>query len=417
MDGKTQPRLFPADPFAGFGPSRFRPADEPVVGRRIRGRRPARLKRGVREHAPRAPGVYGMLDAKGRVIYVGKAKSLRCRLLSYFRENSRDPKAGRIIEHTRALVWEQTADEFSALLRELELIQEIGPRFNVLGRPGLQRYHYICVGKTPAPYLYVTKSPTGKERGCYGPLTARPRSEDAVRRLNDWFKLRDCPQTVPLAFADQTELFPQERGAKCLRYEIGTCFGPCVGACTRAEYGAGVRAAKAFLDGRDRTLLATLRERMEAAAGRYEFEKATALRDRLTAVEWLDSWLGLLRQARHQHSFVYPLAGPDGTDRWYLIHRGQVRAAVPAPRTPAARTRTAALIEATFAGPAAPTVLTGGAVDSVLLVGAWFRRHPGEKAKLLTKAAALARCGRDTEERLTTESQRTQRKTKPEGEN
>jgi excinuclease ABC subunit C len=163
-----------------------------------------------------------MLDEAGRVIYVGKAKNLRSRLLSYFRVNSREPKAGRILEHTRAIVWEQTADEFSALLRELELIQRLLPRFNVLGRPGLQRYHYICVGKSPAPYAYVVKRPTGKEQGCYGPLAARDRSEDAVRRLNDWFGLRDCPQTVPMVFSDQADLFPIDRAAKCLRFEIGT---------------------------------------------------------------------------------------------------------------------------------------------------------------------------------------------------
>src|SRR5437879_6200850 len=137
-EGKAQPRLFPAEPFEGFGPSRFRPAEEAVVGQRLTGKRASRLGRGVREHAPKQPGVYGMLDDRGRVVYIGKAKNLRSRLLSYFRVNSRDPKAGRIIQHTRVLVWEQASDEFAALLRELELIQRFRPRFNVLGQPGFQ---------------------------------------------------------------------------------------------------------------------------------------------------------------------------------------------------------------------------------------------------------------------------------------
>lgn len=391
-DGKTQPRLFPADSFDGFGPSSFRPPDASVTGRRIRGRSPARLKRGVRDHAPRSPGVYGMLDQKDRIVYVGKAKNLRARLLSYFRENSRDPKAGKIIGHTRALVWEETADEFAALLRELELIQRLGPRFNVLGRPGFQRYHYICVGKVPAPYAYVARSPAGKDTTCYGPLTSWNKSEEAARRLNDWFKLRDCPQTVPMAFADQGDLFPLDRAPKCLRFEIGTCSGPCVGACTRGGYSAGVRAVKAFLDGRDRTILTKLRGLMDEAAARFEFEKATAIRDRLAALEWLADRLALLRKARHLNSFVYPLAGPDGKENWYLIHRGQVRAVIAAPQSEDDRDRAAALIRATFAGPPAPAMLTGGAVDSVLLVVAWFRKNAEEKGKLLTKAAALARC-------------------------
>src|SRR4051794_36389739 len=117
-DGMAQPRLFTTTTFDGFGPSRFRPADEPVVGRKFRSKHPKRLRKQVRAHAPRTPGVYGMIDERGRLVYVGKAKNLRARLLSYFRENSRDPKAGKIIRHTRVLVWEQIGDEFAALLRE-----------------------------------------------------------------------------------------------------------------------------------------------------------------------------------------------------------------------------------------------------------------------------------------------------------
>lgn len=387
-DGTTQPRLFPSTHFAGFGPSLFRPADEAIIGRRIRGDKPYRLKRGVRDHAPRLPGVYGMLNAHGKIVYIGKAKNLRARLLSYFRENSRDPKAGKIIERTRMLVWEQTGDEFAALLRELELIQRLRPRFNVLGLPGLSRQHYICVGKSPAPYAFVTKSPTGKEAACFGPLTTLHRSEEAVRRLNDWFKLRDCPSTVPMAFADQVELFPLERAPKCLRFEIGTCIGPCVGSCTRKEYGSSVRGLKAFLDGRDRTLLGTVQGLMEEAAGRFEFEKAMALRDRLKSLQWLNDRLALLRKARTMNAFVYPLAGADGKERWYLINRGQVRAVIAAPTCESSRAQAAELIRATFAEVAAPTVLGIGTVDSVLLVVAWFRRNATEKGKLMSGYAA-----------------------------
>jgi excinuclease ABC subunit C len=398
-DGKSQPRLFTADPFEGFGPSRFRPADDSVTGRRVRGKRQARLRRLVREHAPKLPGVYGMLDDRGRLVYVGKAKNLRFRLLSYFRVNSRDPKAGKILDHTRFLLWEQTADEFAALLRELELIQRFAPRFNVLGRPGMQRYHYLCLGKSPAPYAYLATRPTGKEVGAYGPLVSRARSEDAARRINDWFRLRDCPQTVPLVFSDQAELFPVDRAARCLRYEIGTCAGPCAAACSRKEYGAGVRAAKAFLDGRDGTVLRQVRARMEEAAAAFQFEKATAMRDRLAALEGLDNRLTLLRQARSKHSFVYPLTGPDGGERWYLIHRGEVRAVVRAPRDADERSRIASVIAATFTETAGPLSLTDGQVDSVLLVAAWFRKHPEEKAKLMTRTDALTRCGAGSSER------------------
>ena len=219
-------------------------------------------------------------------------------------------------------------------MRELELIQRIRPKFNVLGVPGFQRHHYVCIGKAPAAHVYVTKVPTGKELATYGPFVRWHQSEDAARRLNDWFKLRDCPQTVAMNFAEQGELFDHDRAAKCMRFELGTCSGPCVGGCTRKEYSVGVRGAKAFLDGRNRSILKTLREQMESASAAFEFEKAMSLRDKLQAIQWLDDRLSLLRSARDQSSFVYPLLGSDGRVRWYLIHRGEVQGVTYAPSRP-----------------------------------------------------------------------------------
>jgi len=380
-DRATQPRLFPAAAFAGFGPTLFRPAEEAVIGRRIRGKTASRLLRGVRDHAPRLPGVYGWFDPRGKLVYIGKAKNLRARLLCYFRENSRDPKAGKIVERARTLAWEQTGDEFAALLRELELIQRLRPRFNVMGLPGQRQPHYICVSKSPAPFAFISKSPAARD-ACYGPLATRFRTEETVRRLNDWFKLRDCPNTVPMAFADQADLFPLERAPKCLRFELGTCIGPCVGSCTRTEYGQRVRALKAFLDGRDHTLLALLEASMIEAAGRFEFERAAAIRDRFNALNWLDDRLALLRRARTMNSFIYPLTGDDGLERWYVIHRGQVRLVLLSPGSPEDHMRVVEAARAVFAEPAAPTILGEGTVDSVLLVVAWFRKNAAEKCKL-----------------------------------
>jgi excinuclease ABC subunit C len=334
-----------------------------------------------------------MVDGRGSLIYVGKAKCLRARLLSYFRANSREDKAGRILDHTRAIVWEYAASEFAALLRELELIRRWKPVYNVQGLPGRRRVVYVCLGRKPAPYLFVARQPPADALACYGPLQGRERIGDAVRRLNDYFRLRDCEQSQKMHFADQGELFPILRPAGCLRQEIDTCSGPCAGYVTRAGYGRQVRAARAFLDGSDNAPLLKLEREMTAAAQGQAYERAAALRDKLEPIRWLADRLAWLQRARQEHSFVYVADSADGVAIWYLIHRGRVRSAWPAPRDSHARRTVGADINVVFRdvgredGP-----LPADQVDSILLVAGWFRKHPEERQRTLSPTDALDLC-------------------------
>lgn len=381
--------LFPIHVFEGFGPTTVRPVDfQPLLGR-IRSHQEKRLRAGVQADAPKQPGVYGMLGKHGDLIYIGKAKSLRARLMSYFRD-SRDPKAGRILRQTYTLVWETVCDEFAALARELELIRRHRPRFNVLGQPGRQKYCYLCLGKTPAACAYVTRSPSMKDIAVYGPLVSPGRAKAAARRLNDWYRLRDCPQTQKMHFAEQRELFPLDRTPGCLRFDIGTCSGPCVGECTRTGYGAQVRGAKAFLEGNDARPLEKIRHEMAQAAKAFEFERAAAMRDRLNDLEWLRDRMHWLRQARQENTFVYPLQGTQSRPVWYLIHRGRVVASCYQPMTTDAA-QAHALLADVYKDATGP-VLPPGQVDHVLLVSAWFRKYPEQKGSLLTPVQAMQMC-------------------------
>jgi len=384
--------LFSRPVFAGFGPDGLDPTSPPSPLHRAMGRRPGVLRAAVRAECSRRPGVYGMLDETGRLIYVGKAKSLRARLLSYFRPNSRDDKAGRILQHTRTLVWEIVPSEFAALLRELELIRRWRPRFNVQGQPQRRRHTYVCVGRRPAPYVFLSSRPAAHVLACFGPVPGDERAREAVRRLNDGFALRDCPQKQEMIFADQGELFPEARAAGCLRHEIGTCLGPGAAACTQAAYARRVGEARAFLEGTDGALLAALERDMTAASAALAFERAAALRDRLQALQWLGGHLARLRQLRQGQSFVYPVRGPEGGEVWYLIHQGRVSASRPAP-SPETAPRTAALIEALYRRRFPPgAALAGNEVDGVLLVAAWFRKYPQERARVLAPEQARALC-------------------------
>jgi excinuclease ABC subunit C len=323
-----------------------------------------------------------MLNPRGELIYVGKAKCLRTRLLSYFRSKSRDPKAGRILQHTRALVWEPVPSEFAALLRELELIHRWQPRFNVQGQPHRRRRAYICIGRPPAPYVFLASKPPARFSACFGPVPSGEVAREAVRRLNERFGLRDCPQSQEMAFADQTELFPILRAAGCIRHEIATCLGPCAGGCTRRVYANQVRAAQAFLFGSDVSFLDQLQTEMAAASTALAFERAAALRDKWEALNWLHLRLERMRQIRGQEMFVYPVRGMDGAEIWYVIDAGRVVRALPAPpnddngrasvlriKKPRRRMKNA--------GSLVPT----GEIEQVLLVAAWFRRRPEERAR------------------------------------
>jgi excinuclease ABC subunit C len=413
--------LFQRPAFTGFGPSYLGPPNPPDE---IKGKR-ARLRAGVRNRVPRLPGIYGMVDAAGELIYVGKARSLRSRLLSYFRPGSRDEKAGRIIADARRLVWEVAADEFAALLRELELIRRWQPRCNVQGQPRRRGRAYVCVGRRPAPQVFLSARPPRGLLGCFGPVLGISKGREAVRQLNDWFRLRDCPRSQEMVFADQRELFPLPRTPGCIRSDIGTCLAPCAAACTLEEYTHGYQAALAFLRGEARATLEILEREMTAAARSLAFERAGVLRDRLESLRWLSNHLTRVRQASGLTG-VYPLRGHDGSERWYLIQEGLVRAVLPAsqpeprppgsqpePRPPGSGEMVAAMLEGVYRtrGPnqsrdnqsrarkeAVPMCPGLEEIDGVLLVDAWFRRHRDERVRMwspgnpcLSPACGLAR--------------------------
>jgi len=385
--------LFPNDTFTGFGPSLIHPSGFTPCRAEARGRR--KLRDGIRADGPRLPGVYGMIDRRGRLIYVGKAKSLRCRLMSYFRENSRDPKAGRIIARADSIIWETACDEFAALIRELELIRQFRPRFNVQGLPGNRRYIYLALGRAPAPYAFATREPTGKEGALYGPLVGGARVREAARRLNDGFQLRDCNQRQKMRFADQRDLFETELAPGCLRHEIGTCLGPCAGLCSQRAYGSKIAKTRDFLEGKDRTLLQSIETEMLGASLKMEYERAMSLRDKLADLRWLTDRLVWLKHVRQEHSFVYPLVGADERTLWYLIERGQVRAALYPPKTARGRRDLLAKVNEIYADRKPVNLMPHGQVDSVLLVAAWFRKRPEEKQRAQTADAVREICMED----------------------
>lgn len=342
----------------------------------------ASLQREVAERCPPVPGVYGILDRGGTLIYVGKSKSLRQRLLGYFASSSRQEKSGRIIEAARAVQWETQPSEFAALLREQHLIRRFRPRWNVQGIPERQRPLYLCLGRQPAPYFFITAKPPADFIACEGPFYGMARMTRAVDSLNQFFKLRDCSQKTPFYFADQLTLFQVERRPGCLRYETGTCLGPCAGGSTRNAYDAQVNAAESFLDGFNDEPVVALRESMEAASANLQYELAARRLADSRAVDYLYRKLTYLAEVRRNYSFIYPVRGFDHCHTWYLIRAGEVADMIPAPtcvRTFAAVRERVELWTAQTKNPFDRG--HGQHAHTLNLVASWFRNRRQELAR------------------------------------
>ncbi len=379
--------------FEGFGPSPLAAGHEPPSdGIPVPQGDFAASRKLLRARCPARPGVYGMIDADGRLIYVGKSKSLRGRLASYLREGPLDSKARRIVSCTRRIAWEPGPHEFVALLRELELIRRFCPRFNVRGRPGRGRRAYLAIGAGAAPHAYLTPKVSQRDRVLVGPLRPGRDLRRMVRAVNDCFQLRDCPGKTGVAFSDQRQIFAKEAASGCMRWELGTCLGPCRGECSSRQYADHVRRARDFVRGADSSILVRLERSMRSAAAAERYRCAAALRDQWRDLTDLHALLERVRTVERTYSFVYPLPSFGKGETWYLIRRGQVVGAAPCPANGRLALRALnALEKVYFPAPGRGELAGADDPDLILLVSLWFRAHPDELRRTLTPEAARQR--------------------------
>lgn len=334
------------------------------------------LHRRVKSIAERRPGIYRMLDGSGRVLYVGKARQLRTRMLSYFHAKFPEDKAARILHAASDLSWEYTSSEFAAHLAELREIRRWRPPYNVQMNRS-RAATFVAVVDGPAPRLASTATPTRDQVRYYGPLPSRGRTADAIRALNDLLGLRDCADRMPIAFAEQGDLFGAPRQAACPRYDFGTCSGPCAGLVTQRGYRDRVATAVEFLEGRGIAPVDRVVAGMMAAAEQGAYEAAARWRERFEALEWLLGATTRARAAMELLTFVYRDPGAHGDDRAYVIRRGAVRACYPWPGTPIELEAFRGVVaEEAARDEHRPGPLDAAVIEEMLLVMSWFRRHP-----------------------------------------
>ncbi len=222
---------------------------------------------------PGRPGVYRMIDARGQVLYVGKAKNLRRRVASYAAPNRLSDRIARMVAATARLEVVTTHTEAEALLLEANLIKRFRPPFNVIFRDD-KSFPYILITRDH-PWPRLTKHRGArKTRGDYfGPFASAGAVNATLNALERAFLLRSCSDNV---FA--------HRSRPCLLYQIKRCAGPCVGRIEAQAYARLVRDACDFLNGRSHRIQTELSERMQAASEALEYEKAAAFRDRIRAL-------------------------------------------------------------------------------------------------------------------------------------
>jgi excinuclease ABC subunit C len=317
-----------------------------------------------------------MFDATGRVLYVGKAKRLRTRLLTYFRASYPDDKAARILHAASEIRWDYVPSEFAAYLGELRQIRRFRPHFNYKGNL-TRRSVLIKIAGGPAPRVYGGGTVAREDVRCYGPFRSMARTMEGVRTLNDLLGLRDCAATMPVMFAGQSDLFAEPRQAGCLRHQFDFCTGPCAGFVSEREYRRRVDTAAAFLEGRTLQPIDRVVAAMQEAAASAQFELAARWRTKFEQLEWLLAATSRARTAVDLLTFVYRDAGDFGDDRVYILRQGVVRASFPYPATPIEHEAFRAVVAEEMSQPVAPAgPLPLESIDEVLLMMAWFRAHP-----------------------------------------
>ena len=340
-------------------------------------REPSHLKK-IRDEIlpllPDRPGVYFMRDSKGRVIYVGKAKSLRNRVRSYFTGvESHVPKTRKLVRDVRDVTWRETGTELAALLEESKLIKNYLPVYNRAQRR-YRDYPFLRLDATH-PYPTISWTPRIAHDGAeyYGPLGRRGQAEELVELIGRLFMLRECDDNVFTL------------GRPCLYHEMGRCGAPCVGGEGAEQYGLEVERVRAFLTGQDTEAVDMVEEAMREAAAAREYEAAGWYRDQLRRLQRTLGRQRKVASAVHEHDavLVEPLApgydGHDGGAQLFLIRYGRLAGRVDLPADPApdeVADLGAALAEAFDPALPPPESHLRPDVDEMRMLANWMRLHP-----------------------------------------
>jgi len=229
-----------------------------------------------------SPGVYRMLDAQARVLYVGKARNLRARVSNYARLTGHSPRIARMISETSQMMFLTTKTETEALLLEQNLIKQLKPRYNVLLRDDKSFPNILVTTEHEFPQIKKHRGAKKEKGAYYGPFASAGAVNKSLNQLQRVFQLRNC-----------SDAMFETRTRPCLQYQIKRCSGPCVGRISARDYLASVKDAQRFLSGKSTEIQERLASQMAQASEAMEFERAAALRDRIRAMTQVQTNQGI----------------------------------------------------------------------------------------------------------------------------
>ena len=231
------------------------------------------------KYIPDKSGVYFMKDEKNNIIYIGKAKSLKKRVNSYFTKSNKDIKTTALVEHIADFDYIITENEVEALIFEAEMIRKHKPHYNILLKDQ-KSFPFVAITNERFPRIIKARNVINKEnankfRNYYGPYVESEKVNNIIKFMTDNFKFRRCKLDFPL----KRPIRP------CLYYHIGKCAAPCANLITEEDYDKTVEEASMILDGGIDKLVSNLKKEMESYAKKLEFEKAKDIRDKIDTLK------------------------------------------------------------------------------------------------------------------------------------
>ncbi|HWE64766.1 MAG TPA: GIY-YIG nuclease family protein, partial [Chloroflexota bacterium] len=333
----------------------------------------------LRKSLPERPGVYLMKDERGKIIYIGKAKNLKKRIVSYYNHPlGYKRKMDSLLETVRDLEIRVVGSELEALILESRLIKAHLPQFNVQQK---YHHHYPFIKVDVAshfPRVFAAREVCNDGARYFGPFRSKRAVDTVVDLVHRLFPVRTCTRVIAVDGSHRGKNNP------CFRYLIQRCLGPCMGGVTGERYRTVVEEVLEFLGGGNEAMLAHVEEEMFRAARRHDFERAARLRDALQQARRLLLSQQLLTGAIERTNLVIvcPSVAPGAVELFGIRHgRLFEQCSIPSLEHPAVAT-IGDFVDRLGAAAAAPPVVGNEELDAIIIIGSWLARY-GESRRVV----------------------------------